>query len=117
MRDICHRGNIQHIQARIGDGFGEDSPRVRLDGGREILRLVGLDESRFDAKLLESDSKLRIGAAIERAGSDKMIACAQQGQQRQHFGRHAGGSGQSRAAALKRRHALLEHRRRRVRDT
>ena len=74
MRDGRDLLDIQHVHARIGDGFGVESARSRRDGAAEVLGIVGFDESGVDPEAAEADVELRVGAAVERAGRDHLVA-------------------------------------------
>ena len=60
--------------------------------------------------------ELRVGAAVERARGDDVVAVLREREQRDHLRGHAGGRRQRRAAALQRGDALLERRDRRIRN-
>ena len=116
VRDVGQRGDVADVELRIADRLRIDRLGVRLQRGAECGRIVGVDERRVDAELRERDRELRIGAAVERARGDDVVAVARERQQRHHLRRHAGGGGERRAAAFERRDALLERRDGRIRD-
>jgi hypothetical protein len=60
-------------------------------------------------KPAEADIELRVGAAVERAGGDDVVARLHQAADGQELGGLSAGGGQRADTALQRRHALFEH--------
>ena len=83
---------------------------------RERLRVVAVDELHADAEAREGDLELVVGAAVEVAGRDDVVAGLQDRRERQELRRLAARGGERRRTALERRDALLEDVGRRVHD-
>ena len=79
-------------------------------------RSRGLTKRRRDAEARQRVRQQVDGAAIERRGGDDVIAGAEQRRDGDVHRRHAARRAHRADAALQRRQALLEHRRRRIRD-
>ncbi len=77
---------------RIAERLGVEQLGVRLDRSAEVLRVVGIDERRLDAELLQVHAEQRVRAAVERRGGDDVVAGLQQRQDRDRLGRLAGGA-------------------------
>ena len=78
VRDGRDLFDIEDVHARIGDGLAIDRARVRRDGFAEVFRVVRLHEFDVDAQAAEADVELRVGAAVERAGGDDLVALPDQ---------------------------------------
>src|SRR6185437_522334 len=105
-----------NVELRITDRLRIDALGVRLDRAAKSLRIVGVDKGGGYAELRKCHGELRIGAAIERARGDDVVAVLRQCEQGEHLGRHAGRRGQACAAAFERGDPLLERGDRRIRD-
>ena len=116
VRDLRHRLDVEHVHARIGDGFAVQGTRLRGDRLAEVFRVVGLDEFDVDAQTPEAHVELRVGAAVERAGRHQFIALPEQAGDRQELRRLSARCRETGDAALQRRHALLEDVRGRIHD-
>ncbi len=78
MGDCGHGGDVQHVDARVADGFRVDHLGARRDGAAEVLRVVGVDEGGVDAEAAQADVELGVGAAVEGAGRHDLIAGLEQ---------------------------------------
>ena len=75
---VGHAGeafDVEHVAAGVGDSFAKETFRV----GTECLFYlfigsIGVDESAFDAHLLHGDTEEIIGAAVDGAGGNEMVA-------------------------------------------
>jgi hypothetical protein len=114
-RDRADRGDIDHVDRGVAEGFGEDRLGIRLDRAAKILRVVGIDHRRLDADLAEVHAEHRDRAAVELRGRDDVVALLEDVEERHHLGRLPRGGRHRRAPALDRGHALLEDRGRRIR--
>ena len=50
VRDLGNLRDVEHFQAGIADGLGDDEPRAFADGGAEAIKIARLDEGGGDAK-------------------------------------------------------------------
>jgi len=66
MRDLRHRRDIQHLQARIADGLGNDQPGVRPDRSTEFVQRTRLHKGGGDAEAGKRMRQEIDGTAIER---------------------------------------------------
>ena len=71
-----------------------EAARLRRDGAAEVLGIVRFDEGGVDAQAAEADVELRVGAAVERAGGDDLIARAHEAGQGQELRGLSAGDGQ-----------------------
>ena len=60
---------------RVAERFAVDDLGVRADGLLEILRIGRVDEGDVDADAREGVVELVIGAAVQPAAADDMVAC------------------------------------------
>ena len=109
MRDLRDGWDVQHLQARIADGFGDDQPRVRPDRRAEFVERARFHEGRGDAEAGQRMRQQVDGAAIERGGSHDMVAGIHQRRDTQMHRRHAARRADRADAILQRRQPLLEH--------
>ncbi len=116
MGDLGHCFDIEHVHARIADGLGVEEPRLRCNRFAEILRLIRVDEDGVDTEPAEADVELRVGAAVERAGGDDLVARAEQAGDRQELRGLSAGGGEAGDTAFERGHALFENARGRIHD-
>src|SRR5215216_2155557 len=83
-RNACVMGNlrnardVENFKTGISDGFGDDEPRVRPNGGCKAFEIARTDEARADPEPRQRVRQQSDGAAIKRNGSYDMIACAQE---------------------------------------
>ncbi|MNS81596.1 hypothetical protein D3C72_1153100 [compost metagenome] len=113
---IGQGGEVHDIAQRIADGLAEDRLGALIGVGGDGGDVVGVDEAHLDAVLGQGVGEQVVGAAIEGAGGDDVVAGLGDGQDGVGDGRHARGHGQGRDPALQRRQTLLQHVGRRVHD-
>jgi hypothetical protein len=110
VRNGTDGGDIEHVQARVTDGFAKEQLGVRSHGGAPAVDVAGLHESGLDAEASQGVVQQVLRAAIEgRAGHDVRARAHQRGD-RQVQRRLAAGGGDRADASFKRGHALLKHR-------
>ncbi len=90
--DGADRFDVEHVAARVADGFAVDGFGFRGDRFAKILRIFRVDELDVDAEFFEVEREQRIGTAIQGAGGNDFIARLNQGQQRDHLRRLAAGA-------------------------
>ena len=108
--------DVEHLQAGIADGLGDDEPRLRRDRRAQASEIARLDESRADAEARQRMRQQIDGAAIERGGRDDVIAGIEQRRDGEMHRRHAACGADRADAVFERRQPLLEHGRRRIGD-
>ena len=99
---------IGDVEARIADGLDVERLRAVVDRAPERLRIVAVDELRRDAEPRQGDLQLVVGAAVEKARGDDVVAGAGDRGERQELRRLTGGDRDRSRAAFERRDALLE---------
>jgi hypothetical protein len=110
VRNGTDGGDVEHVQARVTDGFAKEQLGVRSHGGAPAVDVARLHESGLDAEASQGVVQQVLRAAIEgRAGHDVRSGAHERGN-RQVQRRLAAGGGDRADAAFQRRHALLEHR-------
>ena len=65
---------VGHFERRIGNGFGEQRAGIGVDGGGEIVGIVGIDEAHLDAEVRQDVLELGVGAAVEVSGGNDVVA-------------------------------------------
>ena len=115
--DFRHGLDIEHVHARIGDGFAVDGAGFRGDRLAEIFGIVGLDELDVDSEAAEADIHLGVSAAVKGAGGDQLVARAEQAGDGEELRSLSAGGGEPGHAAFEGGHALLEDIRRGIHDT
>ena len=115
VRDLGQRLEIGDRAGRVGHDLGVDElGAAGLDRGGERGRVVGRDERRLDAEPAQGDVQQRVGAAVEGARGDDVIAgVAQLGEQQRLGGLPAAGRDGA-DPALEARDPLLERGDRRI---
>ena len=101
--------DVVDVEARVADGLEEHGLGALVDRRPEGLGLQPVDELHGDAELGQRVVEQVVGAAVEAARGDDVVARAGEVEDRQRLGRLAGGDREGRDAALERRDALLEH--------
>ena len=111
VRDLRQRLEVGDRAGRVGHDLGVDELGAPgLDRVGEGLRVVGRDERRLDAEPAQGHVEQRVGAAVERARGDDVIAGVAQLGEQQRLGRLARAGGDRADAALEARDPLLERR-------
>ena len=116
MSDFRQRGDIQHFEAGISDGLGEDQTGLRPDRLAETLDVARMDLGGLDAEARQGMAEKIVAAAIERAGGNDVRASPHKRHDGEMQGRVTAGGCHSTDAAFKRRHALFQHRDGRIRN-
>ena len=116
VRNLGNGLDIDDIHSRISNRLDVDELRLVCDRCAEVLRVVGLDEGRVEAKTPEGDVELRVGASVERGRRDQVVAGSAQAADGEKLRRLSARERQRADAALQRSHALLEHGRGGVHD-
>ncbi|CAM4172240.1 hypothetical protein ACAN107058_23330 [Paracidovorax anthurii] len=109
VRHLRQRGDVGHVAQRVADGFDEHRLGPRVDVPGEARRIARIGEARGDALARQRVGEEVVGAAVERAGRDDVVARLRDGLDGVGDGRHARGQGQRGDAALQRRDALFQH--------
>jgi len=76
----------------------------------------GVDERGLDSHLAQRHLQLRVGAAVQQAAGDDVVARAEQRQDRRQLRGHPTRGGQAGTAAFQRGQTFLQHRHGRVAD-
>ena len=75
VRDVRDELDVEDVDPRVADGLGEEQLRVRADRGLPLLGVVlVLDEGGLDAELRERVLEEVVGAAVDRARRDDVVA-------------------------------------------
>ena len=110
MGDVGQALDIHHIAVGVAHGLAEDGPGAAIDAGGEIHRVVGTGEAGLQPHGGQPVGEQVVGAAVELAGGDDVVAGPADGLQAVGDGGHAGGQGEPGDAAFHLRHPLLQHR-------
>ena len=116
VRDLGDRGHVEHVEARVAEGFAEDEARARPDGRAPGVEVAWVDERRLDAEAGQGVGEEIVRAAVERVARDDVRARAEQRAHREVHRRLAARRRDRADAALERGDALLQDRVGRVRD-
>jgi hypothetical protein len=100
---------IIHIVFRIAHRLHVDQAGVFIDSLTDTLRIGGIDELHLDAEPRQSVMEEIVGAAVEEAGGDDILAGTGDIEHRIGGSRLAGSHGQGADTAIKRCQALFEH--------
>ena len=106
---IGQRLNVGHVAQRVADGFDEHGLGLGIDQLAKAGRIARVGKAHLNALLREGVGKQVVGAAVERAGADDVVAGFGQCLNRRGDGGHARCHGQRGNAALQCRHALFQH--------
>ena len=110
VRDIGDRPDVEDVDARVADGLGEEQLGVRAHRALPLGRVVlVLDEGDLDPELRERVLEEVVGAAVDRAGGDEVVAGLRDVQDREGRRRLAARQQEGAGAALERGDALLDH--------
>ena len=107
--DVGDGLEVGDFQRGIGDGLAEQGAGLGVDGGGEVFRVVGIDEAHLDAERGQDVVELGVGAAVEVAGGDDVVAGLGEVDDGVEDGGGAGGDGEAGGAAFERGDALFEH--------
>ena len=110
------RRDVDDVELRVADRLGEDELRVLVGELRDGVGVVRVGQAHLDAVLRQRVREEVVGAAVELADGDDVVAGARDVQHRVGHGRLAGRGDDGADAALEVGEALLEHAPRRVHD-
>ncbi len=102
---LFHVGNVE---LGIAQGFGVDSPGLRVDGGAQAVKVIRIDKADGDAETRQGVVEEVVGAAVERGGGDDFVSGAGQGKDGQSLRGLARGGGQCSRAPFEGGDPLLE---------
>jgi hypothetical protein len=72
--DAGHALDVEHVERGVAERFGAKRFGLRRDRAGEVLGFVGVDEYGIDAELAEIDIELGVGAAVQRARRNDLVA-------------------------------------------
>ena len=110
------RCEVGDVALRIAERLDEHRLGPRVDQRLEGLGPAVVGKARLDAVLRQGVGEQIVGAAVQRAGGDDVVAGLGDRQDRVGDRRLPGGERERRDAALERRQALLQHVLRRIHD-
>ena len=114
MRDLGDRGDVEHVERRIGRAFEETALGVRPHRALPLVEIEAIDQRGRDAVARQQILHHVAAGAEHRLGRHHVIAGFQRRQNgRRHRG-HAGRGGAAGLGAFELDHAPLEHRDRRI---
>ena len=116
MGNRAHPRNVEHVQARVPDGFAEQQLGGRPHRCAPAVDVARFDERRLDAEPAHGVVQQVLGAAVKRGRRHDVRSRAHQRGDRQVQRRLAAGRGDRADAAFERRHPLFEHRVGRIAD-
>ena len=96
-------------QGGIANGLTVDQLGVGPDSTEKRIRLEWVGKADFYAQTRQSIAQLVVGAAIETAAGDDMVACSAEGEKGQRLGTMAAAGGQSADAALQVGNSLFQN--------
>lgn len=99
---------IRDVVPRVSNGLEVNGLGVVVNGGRDILCLVTLDELGLDAQTRQEDLELVVGATVQVAGRDDVIASMSESSKGHELRGLAGRGGHSSNTALEGSNSLLE---------
>jgi hypothetical protein len=108
---VRHRLEIGHLERGIGNRLDKNRPRLVIDGGRDLIDLVGVHEANLDAEIGQDVLELGIAAAVEIAGAHDVVPGAGQIDDGVEDRARARGEAKrrQRVRALEQGDALLQH--------
>ena len=74
MGHLGDRLEVHHLKCGIGNGFTENRACLVVDGVGKVLRIVGVHELHRDAEFRQDVVELGVGAAVEVARADDVVA-------------------------------------------
>ncbi len=116
VRDARHGLDVQHVDLRVADRFGEDRLGVRPDRAPNALDVADIDERDVYAEPRKRMRKGVVGAAVQRVRGDDGVAGLRDVEQRVDVRGLSARNAERRDAAFELRDALFEHVRRRIVD-
>lgn len=116
VRDVRQRGDIGDVAARVADRLGEDGLGAVVDQRVERGGVARIGEAGGDAGLRQRVREEVVGATVQRARLDDVVAALGDGLNGVGDGGLSGGQRERPDAAFERGHALFQHVLRRVHD-
>ena len=116
MRNLGDARDVEHIESRVTQGFGEEHSGIgpdRLAPGRQIARI---NEGRIDTETPQRVIEQVVRPTVERATREHVRTGAREGRDRQMQCRLATGRGDCTHAPIEGRNAFFEHGRSRIGD-
>jgi hypothetical protein len=107
--DVGQFLEIRDVAERVAHRFAVERLRAAVNQSLEGLRIAVVREAHVDAVLRQGMGKKIVGAAVERARGDDVVARFADGQDRVGDRRLARGQREAGDATLHRRDALLQH--------
>ena len=104
-----HGGDVEAVELGIADDLGVDRLGVGPDGGGEVRRVARVHKRHLDAQSGQVMREEVVGAAVERARRNDVVAGTGYVEQCESDSRRAAGKGEGADAAFQRREALLKH--------
>ena len=114
--DLGQGLEVGHVEARVADRLDVQGAGARVDGLGEVLRVVSRDELRADAEPGKGDLELVVGAPVQVAGGDDVVAVLKDRGESQELRGLAARGGEGRGSAFEGGDPLLEDVRGRVHD-
>jgi hypothetical protein len=74
VRHLRQRGEVDHVAQRVADGFAEQRLGAAVDQRLETFRIAVVGEAHLDAVLRQGVGEQVVGAAVERADRDDVVA-------------------------------------------
>jgi hypothetical protein len=96
MRNLGNSLKVRHVIARVANSLHVNGLGAVVNRSRDISRIVALDELGLDAQAREEHLELVVGAAVEVAGCDDVVAGMRQrceGEELRGLARRGGDSG------------------------
>ena len=110
MGRLGQAGDVDDVAGRVTHGLTEDGLGVVINGGSQGIKIIVADKAGFNTPTRQAVGKEVVGATIEFAGGDDVVAHFGDGFQRIFDGCHAGGHCQRAHAAFHGRDPFLQHR-------
>ena len=113
MGDFRRRADVGDTEKRIGRRLDPDKPGAPSHGALDFSDAGGFDEGKCEPEVLQHRSKKPVGAAVDVARGDHVIALFEQ-KHRSRRRAHAGGEGETVFGRLQARERGLERAARRI---
>lgn len=108
MRHLGDGLKVRHVVPGVPNGLDVDGLGAVVDGGRDGLGAVSLDELGIDAEAREQDLELVVGAAVQIAGGHDVVSDMGQRRDGHELGGLAGGCCHGGDTTFERGDALLK---------
>ena len=116
VRDVGNPLEVGDVEAGVADRFEVDRLRVLVDQALDGVRVVAVGDVHVEPAAGEGVFKLVVGAAVEVARRDDVVAVLAERVEGEELGRLPAGRRDGHDAAFEGRHPLLEHVVRRIHD-